>query len=625
MFAVKIIAFLIVWICAAVRFKKSMVSVLPIVTSALAILLYVLAFGNVLHIIDYFGIGFIVAGLFNIYKKKDVAGLKELLTAPSFLIAIVMIVLVSLCSLGKVVTWWDDINFWACDAKSIFYLDGFAAKYANVSPEFGDYPPGGQVIKWWFLHMAPGSYKEGLAFAGYYFLNMSFLVPLLNKLPKKKNVLTILAGVCLWLFPGIADIYGYYGFCADLTIAFIYGYFLFAVTDRDDDKLFYYGRLSILLALIVIIKDNAFIWAFFGLVFFIVYSIMFDRKKLSAGSIIAVIAGPAFTFGTWFGFCFLVMKRIAKSTATFATYISSDTYHVSDLKADMMKAYLTAFVRYPLHQDKTVLLDISPIAFIVAVALFVLVLSKRGIITGREGKLITIYSLLSGLGFYGVLFYIHITVFSGEMQYLEPSGMIASIERYSAPFTLGTLLFLFLLMLERGERVDTTGDSEQGLFERLRNAYGFYPVAILLIILFTNIPAAYDGLIGYRTHVVEDLEERNAIIDDGAKEFIECVTLPENIEKLTKTGGRVLVIRNTDMPSMLKNATVSYEISPVSAVYVNLSFADAPKEWILNQIDTGHAGYIYAEPSDGDQYLGDLIGDLVDAVTVHPGVLYELH
>ena len=44
------------------------------------------------------------------------------------------------------VSWWDDYNFWATDVKSIFYRNGFADKYANAAPEFGDYPPGTQMM-----------------------------------------------------------------------------------------------------------------------------------------------------------------------------------------------------------------------------------------------------------------------------------------------------------------------------------------------------------------------------------------------------------------------------------------------------------------------------------------------
>ena len=89
--------------------------------------------------------------------------------------------------------------------KSIFYLDGFADRYENVAPEFGDYPPGTQMLKWWFLHLSPSEFREGLMFAGYYVCNLAFLVPLLERI-RKKNVITMTIGaVLLWLFPSMVE------------------------------------------------------------------------------------------------------------------------------------------------------------------------------------------------------------------------------------------------------------------------------------------------------------------------------------------------------------------------------------------------------------------------------------
>ena len=55
---------------------------------------------------------------------------------PSFLVALLFVILISVLVNDKCVSWWDEINFWAADVKSIFYRNGFAAKYENVAPEF---------------------------------------------------------------------------------------------------------------------------------------------------------------------------------------------------------------------------------------------------------------------------------------------------------------------------------------------------------------------------------------------------------------------------------------------------------------------------------------------------------
>ena len=51
----------------------------------------------------------------------------------------------------------------------MYALDGFAAKYTNSASDFGDYPQGIQLRKWWFVHLKPARFSAGLMFAGYYF------------------------------------------------------------------------------------------------------------------------------------------------------------------------------------------------------------------------------------------------------------------------------------------------------------------------------------------------------------------------------------------------------------------------------------------------------------------------
>ena len=84
------------------------------------------------------------------------AQLRELFFAPSAIAAMVLLTGAVLLTGNKIATWWDDLNFWATDVKALYALDGFAAKYTNAASEFGDYPPGIQLLKWWFVHFKAG-------------------------------------------------------------------------------------------------------------------------------------------------------------------------------------------------------------------------------------------------------------------------------------------------------------------------------------------------------------------------------------------------------------------------------------------------------------------------------------
>ncbi len=188
MFLFSITAFFIFILYIAWRFKISMVEAAPVGSALLILGLYPLAFFRILSFSDYLSAA--VTGLcvfcfvrLTPGRQKELLGfVKREIVSPATLTALVMTAVMAIGVSGKAVSWWDDYNFWATDAKALFFLDGFAPKYTNVAAEFGDYPPGTQLMKWWFLHFWPGEFREGLMFAGYYFLNLSFLFPLLKPL-----------------------------------------------------------------------------------------------------------------------------------------------------------------------------------------------------------------------------------------------------------------------------------------------------------------------------------------------------------------------------------------------------------------------------------------------------------
>ena len=194
------------------RFQVELVEAVPVFVCGLVLVLYVLAMLHHLSWID--GIGVVIVFAFAIWlagRRKEErrefgkACLKKM-TQASFITAVFLLLIVVVCTSGKVVSWWDDINFWATDVKALYYLDGFADKYGNVAPEFGDYPPGAQLFKWWFVHLDPHVFREGLAFAGYYVMNLSFMLPLLRRLKSRNIPVMALMAAAFWFLPSIAEV-----------------------------------------------------------------------------------------------------------------------------------------------------------------------------------------------------------------------------------------------------------------------------------------------------------------------------------------------------------------------------------------------------------------------------------
>lgn len=608
----------VLWLAEA--FRISLVEAAPVFVCLLALLLYGLAFLRRLSWIDGIaGIVIAAAVVWTLSRKREQRGriMKECLVRmaqPSFVTAAFLLVLVVWCTAGKAVSWWDDINFWATDVKALYYLDGFARKYANVAPEFGDYPPGGQLIKWWFLHFDPHTFREGLAFAGYYGMNLAFLVPLLRGLKRWNPFVMTLMAAALWFFPSIAEVYGYDGFCADLTMACIYGGFLWAVTDREGRcGLFYYGRLALYLGVLVLVKSIGFVWALFGLVFLALYlrGSAESGQERQGAKFFVTAAFPLLTGGSWMAFC-LFMRRVTKTTATAVKYMTTDEYGISGYTREFAAAFLKAFTGSPLHKERSLAVDLTPAGLYLCICLLVILFYRGRLLPGRTGRAALWFSMASGGIFYGIIFLAHITIFATETQYLEPSGMISSIERYGAPFTIGTLLFLAGIWLDHGGRFFAGERLPAWIRE-----YGTCLAFVLFVALTAGYRVGYHGLIGYRADVETQLAQRAAMIGEDETRFLEAAGALEAEE-----GARVCYIRRGDTPRWVNNSYLAYEASPVSMVYRSVNLEDAPTEWMAQEIRASHAGYLYAEETDAD--AGAVFDGLTATGDFSCGVLYRI-
>lgn len=615
--------------CLAHCFRVTLVEAAPVFLCALVFVLYILAMLRHLSWIDWIALAVVavfavwIAGRPGEARSAFARDCAKNMTSASFITAVLLLAAVAVFTSAKVVTWWDDINFWATDLKSLYFLDGFAGKYGNAAPEFGDYPPGAQLIKWWFLHSFAGAFSEGCAFVGYYVMNLSFLFPLLRRMKERNAAVMFLMAVALWLFPSIAEVYGYSGFCADLTMACIYGGFLLAVTDTETPSaLFYYGRLALYLAVLVLVKSVGFVWAFFGLLFLLLYRLCDKReaegrtegapsgiRRRLPGLLVA--AAPLVSGGSWLVFCFL-MRRVTRTTTTAVKYMTTDEYGISGYAGEFARAFAEAFLRLPLHKERGVAIDLTPLGLYLGICLIVALFWKLRILSDRTGRLVLWFSVISGALFYGIIFVAHVTIFATETQYLEASGMISSIERYGAPFTLGTLILLAGLWAERGERVVAAG--RLPVFFKKN---GVWLALILFVALTAGYRTGYDGLIGYRDRTEENLTERASMIGEDETAFLDAVRVLD-----AGKSARVCYIRRGDAPRWVNNSYTAYEAAPVSVVFKSVDLDGVPTDWIAEEIRASHAAYLYVEETDAD--AGAVFDALMREGRFSCGVLYAV-
>lgn len=598
----QIIAFMLLILLIAYSHKEALTDAIPVAVCFLVLILYVLALVNGMLFADCLSIAGCVSAI--IYwirashdKRKDIISFfKREMRKPGTIMAAVLLFLVPVLVSGKVVIWWDDYNFWAADAKSIFYLNGFADKYQNVAPEFGDYPPGTQMMKWWFLHLHPSEFKEGLLFSGYYFMNLAFLVPLLKYVPREKKWLALPMSAAMWIFPTCVEVFGCDGCCADLTMAVIFGAFLVSVTDMDGhDSLFYYGRSALFLMVLVLCKNTGFLWVGFGLLFAYGYHFLLKKKETGTGhstkmqkkGLLIMTMLPIMIEGSWLTFC-LLNRRVAKLTGT-ALYMATGSMRVPEVQQEMINAFVTAFVSYPLHRWKTIAIDLSPLMLYILLLVFVFLLYRRGRIKKWQAWYIGSFLAVCGIVFYAVNLLSHLTIFAVETQYLEPFGMVSSIERYGAPFTIGGLYLVAYFVLHKNQ---TT----------LKRKTAAVLICMGFVFLTADYESAYRGLIGYGDTKEAAYQEREEIIDSRAEEFLTKINTDE-----LKDGGRVLYLRDASDVSWVRNTYLGFEASPVSVMYGNINGQTMTEDDIIKAVEESHAGYLYVDELKEDSGVWKLL------------------
>ena len=594
MFIVHILALSVLISGIAWKFRLQFTEAIPIGCSVLVLVLYMLSFFGALPFSDFLAVGMLSAVFFFAVRmdkeeRRAMAGyIRREFSHGGTWAALLMTVIVTVCVSQKAVSWWDDYNFWATDVKSLFYLDGFAGKYRNVAAEFGDYPPGTQMIKWWFAHFSPREFKEGLMFAGYYFMNLAFLFPMLKAL-KRRNVLLMTAGAAaLWLFPTVAEVFWCDGCCADLTMALVYGNFLVSVADRDrHGRFFYYARQALFLSVLVLIKNTGVLWAAFGLLFDYGFHWISHRaesmgqagKRADRKALLLVTVFPVLTEGSWLGFC-LWNRRIAKLTGT-AVQMATGGMNLPAYQEDMVKAFAEAFVAWPLHRWKTAALDITPLGMFCLLLLFVFLLGRFRILDKKQAWYIGGYLGVTGILFYAINLISHLTIFAVETQYLEPFGMVSSIERYGAPFVIGGLYLLAYLTMEKCS-------SKAGIL-----------LCMAFVFLTADYGSAWRALYSYRERTEGILAEREQVVDEAAEAFLETVGAGQK-----GNTGRVLYLRDSSDVSWVRNTYIAYEASPVSVMCGNMDASTVGEEDVARAVRDCHAEFLYV---DGSARAGEAV------------------
>ena len=584
------------------RTGRRPVELAPYLLCAIGLILYVLAFFGGMGMIDgvllLAGVGGILWAARTVRREGARALVQELkrqLADPYLWGCVLLLAVMCLLLRGEQILEWDAYNFWGPDTKSLYFREGFAARYSNVAQGFGDYSPGLQLILWWFAHLF-GGYQEQYLFFGYFIFSslMLFSVGAVfwTRYPRGRPVTWLLIPLCALCLPGVSSTALYRTICVDPVMAILFGMILCKIVLRPDRQVaFWKGELAVAAGYLALMKGIGLLWSVLAGLFFLLWW-RGRREYRFAGLLLAV---PVLLAQSWSVYC-RVMERSGYLASGFfdraaqrLSELANGTFLDSAVTRGYIRSYLQAFFLTPVHRESTLAIDLTPFAIVVLLVCAAALLWRFGAVPKGRGKLLLAYILGVTFLIYFVVSVGQLTMFYDESQYFEPVNAVTLMSRYCEPANTGLLMLVAALASGLAP-----GAQLRGLPARRQWVAG--ALTALILLGCTSYDEAYRRFIHDEIDASRLAHRARFETDYGAfLEALEAVPYRES-------GARVLLaLTQSEMNPVVVNAA-----SPVSFAYTYLNQGgQADYDALSAALQENHCGYLYL--MECDQALLELL------------------
>lgn len=448
-----IAAFLGLSAALACKYRERLVTVVPVSTAALILVLFALAFFRALCLIDIVaGFTLVACAVFFVrtFRRDTGRELLKALFSPSS-VAFYCIVLLAFFLMRNIpVADSDDLGCWALEAKSIFFYDGFAPKFRNAAYSYGRYFPGTSLFRWWVCHLF-GQFRDGFLFVGSGWLFVFLLSPVLACCTYSMAFAPLSAvagGVLFLLLPGTINHMAYLSIGSEALMGAAFaGAFIVLFSEKRDISR---PLLASYLFLLCFFKLSGVFFTLVVLLFCLIYACGRRSVSVNAGEDAAFLdtltpphellkAAACFVpSGIWYVYC-LFMQRSDYFTASLET--------VGEGSASLfIKSYIQGFLFEPAHFTYDGIFDPPLAVLLLIIALVAFAGRRAGLLKGEKYCALAKYMAAVLVIYLLGMFAVHCVVFR-ETLYFDPAYMAASTARYVMPIFLGVLIFLLCRML----------------------------------------------------------------------------------------------------------------------------------------------------------------------------------
>lgn len=590
MAAASVLALFCLLFALAWRTRRTPVEIAPYLLCAMGLVLYVLAFFCRMGLIDWL---LLLAGAAAVLwtarqtgregKTALLGELKRQLGDPYLWGCVLLLAVLCFALRGEQILEWDAHNFWGPDIKSLYYREGYAAKYSNVSQNFGDYTPVYQLILWWFVHIF-GSYQERFIFYGYFIFSglmlFSAAAVFRDRYPRGRWFTWLLVPFCALCVPGVCSVAWYRSIYVDPVMAILFGMLLCRIALRPRRDLgLWKTELLVASGCLALMKSMGILWCVFAAVF---YAIWWLREKREYKFSLALLALPVLLIQSWSVYC-RVMERSGYLSSGFAerlsqrlTELREGTFLASELTRGYILSYVEAFFATPVHREQTFAIDLSPFAIVVLLVAAAVALWWFGAVPRNKLGRLLAYILVTSFISYFIVSVGQLTMFYYETQYLDPVSAVTLMSRYCEPVNTGLLMLLAVFA------AGTAPGAAPRRLEGRRWLLG--GAAAVILVSCTGYREAY------RRFVYDELDasriEKRMTFLNTYQDFIQATrAIPYR-----EPGARVLlVLESAEMNPIVINA-----VSPVSMAYVTLNQGgEADYAGLLSALEVNHCGYLY--------------------------------
>ncbi len=451
------------------QFEQSLLEVVPFFLCVVGLTLYPLAFLHALSMIDLLlliaGVGALIFILVRAHRGGKKALLAELRRqfCDTHLWICVGILLLMIWSLrDEQILEWDAYNFWGPDVKSMFYRNGFAPKYSDPSPRFGDYPPFAQLVWWWVLHLA-GTYQERYLFFAYYILGASLLFLIADRFRGGNgwhgSIVSLLACTGAVILPGVACTAWFRSLYVDPIMAMLFGAVLGLTVCRDRrHPTFWKAKILVLLLCLTLVRSIGILWAVLAIVFF---ALWWREEHRDIPFLLICGGSVGLCYGSWRLFCGVM----GRSTALTVSFPAIAARRIQELKdgvfwrsghnSGYLRSYWEAFWTAPIHREHTFTIDLSPALLILILFVSAVALWKLGSVPRHKLLRLIVFLTVCIFSIYSVLIIGQLTVFYTEEKYLEPMNAVTLMTRYCSPANMG--LLILMTVFASGRAADQDG------------------------------------------------------------------------------------------------------------------------------------------------------------------------